>query len=628
MPPIPRFWLVVFLALMAIPAIHAQLAITEVMPVTRTNMNTGFRGAEYWEITNFGTNATNLHNFGFRDSNPERSLVKYPFTNLVLQAGESVVIFRIQDSKQSVTNAAQFREWWGTNVPAHVQCRTWNNAPGLSGWDGDEVNLFDPAGKLVDRVQFARARLGRAFTYASESGLFGLFSASGVDGAFTAELADDIGSPGATAGPVPIHFLQQPADQVVDVSASATISAVAAGMPQPRYQWFSNNMPILNGTNATLSLLNVQPSAAGEYYLLASNALSLATSTVVMVTVNTNPSAPFIIAAPAAATVFPGQTARFSVSARGVPAPTYQWSVNGAVIPNAVGPQLLVGNASLPMSGTHYSVLVSNAFGSTNVGAVLTVIPRPDLRFTEVMALPSDGEDNQHFDWFELTNFGTNAVDLTGWRFSDEPSFAGAFTITNTLVVQSGECVVFAERLNLAFFRAWWGWESLPATLQVCEYSGFGLGAFGETLFLWNPAATDRFDYTSTLSWAAAIPGVSFICERQCAEGFGCVDEATAYSVAGEGGAFHAVEGGHVGSPGYLVNPSINILSIRSYGGSIVVSCRVTPGLSYRLQRSASPLMPTWTALPTQAATNNAVVFTDNPPANVPAWFYRLEQVP
>lgn len=606
----------------------AQLAITEVMPVTRTNMTTGFRGAEYWEITNFGTNATNLHGFGFRDANPDRSLVKYPFTNLWVQAGESVVIFRIQESKQSVTNAMQFREWWGTNVPDSVQCRIWNNAPGLSGWDGDEVNLFDSAGKLVDRVQFARARLGRAFTYASDSGVFGVFSAAGADGAFTAELAEDIGSPGVAAGPVSVRFLQQPGDQIVDVNASITLSALASGMPQPRYQWFGKGQPIPHGTNAVLTLVNVQASAAGQYYLIASNALSKATSSLVTVSVNTNPSAPAILAAPSAATVFPGQTARFSVVARGVPAPTYQWQINGSVIPNATGPVLAVGNASPAMSGTHYSVTVSNALGSTNVGAVLSVVPRPDLRFTEVMALPSEGEDNQHFDWFEITNFGTNAVDLTGWKFSDEPSFARPFTITNALVIHPGESVVFAERLNLSLFRNWWGWESLPSTLQVCEYSGFGLGAFGETLFLWNPAATDPYDYTSTLSWARALPGVSYECQRFCDEGFGCVDEATAYSVAGEGGAFHAIEGGHVGSPGYLVNPPIRVLSIRCQSNGVEVPCRVTPGVSYRLRRSDSALMPTWTALPSRTATNNVIVFTDEPPATQSAWFYRLEQLP
>ena len=37
---------------------------------------------------------------------------------------------------------------------------------------------------IVDRVQFARAHVGRAFTYEPESGLFGVFSSAGVDGAF------------------------------------------------------------------------------------------------------------------------------------------------------------------------------------------------------------------------------------------------------------------------------------------------------------------------------------------------------------------------------------------------------------------------------------------------------------
>jgi hypothetical protein len=615
---------------LAIPgAARAQLAITEVMPVTKTNSITGFRGAEYWELTNFGTNDTNVHGFGFRDSDPERDLVTYPFTNLVIRGGESVVFYRLQDNKQSVSNAAQFRAWWGTNLPADLQCRIWVDKPGLSGWDGDEVRLFDSTGKAVDHVQFARARLGRAFTYQSESGLFGVFSASGVDGAFTSELADDVGSPGWTVGPVSVRFLQQPTDQTIDLSASGSFTAVGSGMPQPRYQWFRSGLAIPNATNATLALSNVQPSAAGSYSLVISNVFSMATSAVVTLTVNTNPSPPVIISAPVATTVFPGQTARFTVSARGVPAPSYQWSRNGVLIPNATGPTLSVGVVSQSMSGMTFSVLVSNALGSVTASALLTVVPRPDLRFTEVMPWPSEGEDNRHFDWFELTNFGTNAVDLTGWRFSDEPSFARAVAITNTMVLQPGESAVFAERLDALLFRRWWGTDSLPPGLQVFAYSGFGLGQFGETLFFWNPAAISPFDYTASLSWARALPGVSFVCVRECEEGLGCEDRATAYSVAGEDGAFHAIEGGHVGSPGYLANPAIKVMSIHaSAAGTVSVHCRVTPGESYRLQRSTSPLMLSWTPLPLHAATNNVIIFTDQPPANEPAWFYRLEQAP
>jgi len=265
-----RVVLAVFLVATA-SLVHAQLAITGVMSVTRSNMATGFRGAEYWELTNFGTNDVNLDGYGFRDSKPDRPLVKYAFTNLVLRGGESLVVFRLQYNTQSVTNAAQFRAWWGTNIAASVPFRTWNDSPGLSGWDGDEVWLFDGTGRLVDRVQFSRARVGRAFTYEPENGLFGVFRVAGVDGAFAAELGDDAGSPGSHAGPVAVRFLQQPTDQVVDANSTATFTAVASAMPQPRYPWFGRGAPIAFGTNAALTLPNAQPSNAGEYFLVISN---------------------------------------------------------------------------------------------------------------------------------------------------------------------------------------------------------------------------------------------------------------------------------------------------------------------------------------------------------------------
>ena len=218
---------------------------------------------------------------------------------------------------------------------------------------------------------------------------------------------------------------------------------------------------------------------------------------------------------PADATVFSGQTAVFTVVARGVPAPRYQWQTNGVDIAGAVGATLAVTDVSQALSGLRYSVRIWNQLGSTNSSALLTMTRRPDLRFTEVMALPANEDDNRHFDWFELTNFETNALDLRGWRFSDHAAFARAVTITNALTLQPGESAVFAERLDARLFAAWWGDENLPEGLKLISYSGFGLGYLGDVLYVWNPAATDPYDYVASVSWAGATAGISFLCERK-----------------------------------------------------------------------------------------------------------------
>src|SRR5688572_14150208 len=81
-----RLAAVVFLSIA--PSIFGQLAITEIMSAPRTNNN--FRGGDYWELTNFGTNDVSLDGYGFRDSDPEHDLVTTVFDNLVIRAGESV----------------------------------------------------------------------------------------------------------------------------------------------------------------------------------------------------------------------------------------------------------------------------------------------------------------------------------------------------------------------------------------------------------------------------------------------------------------------------------------------------------------------------------------------------------
>jgi hypothetical protein len=612
------------------PRLPAQLAITEVMSAPSVNSLTQFRGPEYWELTNFSTNDVNLHGYGFRDGVPTRPLVRDPFTNLVIRAGESIVFFRVADAKDSVTNTSQFRAWWGeANLRANLQCRIWKS-PGLSGWDGDSVVLFDSARRLVDTVQFGRARLGRAFTYEPETGLFDLFSVAGVNGAFSAALTDDVGSPGSTTGSVPLRFEQHPANQSVDAGMTVTFTAVATGLPRPQYQWFANGLPVPSATDPGLALPNVRAASAGLFQVVVTNGLAAATSVVATLTVNTNPAAPFIITPPADTTVFEHQTAVFNVFARGLPVPSYQWQSNNVDIPGSVASRLEMRDARSALSGMRISVRVWNLLGATNVSATLTVTRRPDLRFTEVMALPSDEEGNRRFDWFELTNYDTNAIDLTGWRFSDQQSFARAFVITNALTLQPGESAVFAERLNERLFGDWWGRENLPAGLKFCTYSGFGLGYLGEQLFLWNAAAMDPNDSLSTVSWAAATRGVSFECEHWCdPEGDGCLDEATSESKVGLRGAFRAADAMDVGSPGYIANPLLRILSvIRQASGAVDVRCRVTPGRAYRLRRAPALSAVEWEQVATGTAFGNVMTLADPSPETGAAGFYRVEEAP
>jgi pectin methylesterase-like acyl-CoA thioesterase len=82
--------------------------------------------------------------------------------------------------------------------------------------------------------------------------------------------------------------------------------------------------------------------------------------------------APNITGQPANATVSYGQSTNFSVSATGIPDPTYQWYQNGLPIANATGPNYSIASA-VRTNGGNYTVVVSNGSGSvTSSVATLT----------------------------------------------------------------------------------------------------------------------------------------------------------------------------------------------------------------------------------------------------------------
>jgi hypothetical protein len=83
-------------------------------------------------------------------------------------------------------------------------------------------------------------------------------------------------------------------------------------------------------------------------------------------------SAPQIVTGPQNLTLDLGMQAVFSVVAAGVPAPTYQWSHNGAAIAGATTDTVTIPSTQLSDAGT-YAVTLTNAVGTvTSASATLT----------------------------------------------------------------------------------------------------------------------------------------------------------------------------------------------------------------------------------------------------------------
>ena len=163
----------------------------------------------------------------------------------------------------------------------------------------------------------------------------------------------------------PPAFTTQPAPQTAIAGTTVTLSAVAGGSPTPSFQWQKGGVAIAGATSATLTLTNVQVADAGTYTLVATNSAGEARSTPVTVAVSapTNTTAPTIARQPQTQTVAMGSTAVFNAEATGGPL-SFQWRRNGAPIGGATSASLVLNAATAADAGT-YSVVISNAIGST-----------------------------------------------------------------------------------------------------------------------------------------------------------------------------------------------------------------------------------------------------------------------
>jgi alpha-tubulin suppressor-like RCC1 family protein len=137
------------------------------------------------------------------------------------------------------------------------------------------------------------------------------------------------------------------------------------------YQWRFNGTNLPGATHPLLGLTNLQPSQAGAYSVMVSNAYGVVTSDAALLTV-----LPVLITTPPLnQACYVGGTATFNVEAQGAGPLSYQWSEDGMEIEGATNAVLVFTNLQSEQAGA-YSVTVGNAFGgASSAGVLLTVLP-------------------------------------------------------------------------------------------------------------------------------------------------------------------------------------------------------------------------------------------------------------
>ncbi len=148
------------------------------------------------------------------------------------------------------------------------------------------------------------------------------------------------------------------------------VTVTATGSPSPLLYWYDNNNNLIqSGASSLLTLANVAANAGGTYSVTASNYLGTA-STNFTINVIVTPS---ISSQPTNLLLNVGDPASFSVTASGVPTPTYQWYYGSSPISGATGSSYSIASVALTNIGS-YKVVVSNAAGSvTSSNAVLAI---------------------------------------------------------------------------------------------------------------------------------------------------------------------------------------------------------------------------------------------------------------
>jgi uncharacterized repeat protein (TIGR03803 family) len=320
---------------------------------------------------------------GYAGANPQAALVENADRSLVGTtqnggASNAGVIFRLSFSgaPQITTQPASQSVYSGES--ARFSVAVFGASPLSYRWQKNGTNLVDG-----DNISGSTNRILN----------FSRVTTNDV-GNYSVLVSNAVGSTNSAGGFLqvltgPPLLTSQPASQAVFVGESLTFSVGVTGPKPVFYQWRRNGTNLVEGgnlsgsTNGTLALTNVALADAGTYSLQVRNEFGSTNSADASLVVTSSP--PIIVLAPTNLTLHPGDTAIFTVVADGNKPLCLQWQHgNGLSVTNlaaavcslsgSLSNTLTLTNVTEADSGTN-TVVVSNGLGSTNVPAVLTVVP-------------------------------------------------------------------------------------------------------------------------------------------------------------------------------------------------------------------------------------------------------------
>lgn len=198
-----------------------------------------------------------------------------------------------------------------------------------------------------------------------------------------------------SAVPTPPSITAQPQNQTVSQSSNATFTVTAAGSTPLSYQWLFNGTSLEGATVSSYTSVNAQPTNAGSYSVIVTNAYGMVTSSVATLAVILPP---IINVQPVSQLAAVSNSVTFTVGLSQGTSPAYQWRQNGTPISGATQSSLTLASLTWGNAGT-YSIVVSNIADSQTSANATLIIQQAAFTF---------------FDGFESYNKGSLDNTTTG----------------------------------------------------------------------------------------------------------------------------------------------------------------------------------------------------------------------
>jgi Ig-like domain-containing protein len=339
----------------------------------------------------------------------------------------------------------------------------------------------------------------------------------------------------ASNGPA---FTTQPVNQTVSVGQTATFTASATS--GATYQWTFNGGAIAGATSATLTLTNVQLTAAGNYQVTATNSGGSTLSNIAVLSVNTAPTVPVFTLQPISETVAAPSTVVFTAAANGSPAPAYQWKFGTAAISGATSARLVVSGATAANAGSYTCVATNSAGTATSQTANLTIQSTANPgRLGNLSVLANFTAGQLLTVGFVTGGGGTNGTQSLLIR-ADGPTLGTApFDLTGTMadpqfqVLPLGQSTISAANDNwgtpasnaplvMAADASTGAFPLVTGSLDAAEVATLAAGGYTVQVSGTGPgtALTELYDTTPTAAYTLATPRlVNVSCNTQIAIG-------------------------------------------------------------------------------------------------------------